>query len=282
MRQVLLRGGEHHDLSEIALHAEAEAAVAISMGGHKKVYSHTDPNEDAALLVRGEGGLLLAVADGHHGHEAAEVALERLAAHAATWTAFAVRDLRWPGSALEALADANHAILAHPRRARQRSPRTTLSLALVRPDDGLIRHASMGDSHVYHATAEGVLDLTAATSPVAPHTFLGHGEESLDSLAAKCRSGEEPLAGTHALVVVTDGLTERGVGVEEPEDVVAELVAAAAAAPQAMRGETLARGVLEAALAAHRERRSGDNVAASVAWLAPPDRVAAPPAQGAP
>lgn len=267
MRVVLLRGSEHSRLEELAVDAAEHAGVALSRGGHKKVYAHTDPNEDAALLVQGEGGILLAVADGHQGAEAAEVALERVRAHAGAWTAFAAPGLRWPQSAVAALTDANEAILAHPDRGRKRQPRTTLALALVRPDEGRIRWASVGDSHVYHATADGVLDLAGADEPGAPGYFLGYGEETPESLQEKCRTGEEPLAGTRALVVVTDGFTERGVGVDEPEEVLAGIVHQVESAAPAQRGESLARGVLEAALGAHRTRRSGDNVSAAVAWL---------------
>jgi hypothetical protein len=146
-----------------------------------------------------------------------------------------------------------------------------LAFAFVDAARSVIRWASIGDSHVFHA-ANGVLDLAHAHAHdhgTGDQTFfLGAGDETTDSLAGKCRIGEERLVGTQAILLVTDGLSERGVGVDEPEDAVAEAVLAAAERPEAERALALARRVVEVALAAHKRRRSGDNIATAVAWLA--------------
>ena len=269
MSEWVLRGREHHELAQIALHADGDAAIALSIGGAPKRYAHTDPNEDVALLVAGDDGLLLAVADGHGGYEAAEIAIEAIRSWAAGLPAST--EGTWRGRVLGALAAANHDIRSSARGGGRRLSRTTLALARVEPAANAIRWASIGDSHIFHA-AGGALDVAHAGGHGHPREgstfFLGFADESGTGLADKCRIGEERLAGTEALVLATDGLSERGVGVDEPEDTVAAAVASAAECSRAERAAALARGVVDAAIAAHRSRRSGDNVAVAAAWLA--------------
>jgi len=269
MGEWILRGREYLELAAIELRAEAEAAIALSIGGAPKRYAHTDPNEDVALLVVREDGLLLAVADGHGGYEAAELALEAIRSWDSELPARIEGSADWSRLALGAFALANQRILANAVRGGRRRSRTTLAFARVQPEAGAIRWASIGDSHVFHA-ANGVLDLAHARGHPSQGTtfFLGVGEETEASLAEKCHIGEEHLADTQALVLATDGLSERGIGVDEPADTVATAVRCAADLPPPERATALAQGVVEAALAAHRKRRSGDNVAVAAAWLA--------------
>ena len=271
MGEWILRGREHLELAAIELRAEAEAAIALSIGGAPKRYAHTDPNEDVALLVVREDGLLLAVADGHGGYEAAELALDAIRIWDSELPARGEGSADWSRLALGAFALANQRILANAVRGGRRRSRTTLAFARVEPEAGAIRWASIGDSHVFHA-ANGVLDLARARShdPASRGGtfFLGVGEETEASLEEKCRIGEEHLADTQALVLATDGLSERGIGVDEPADTVAAAVRSAADLPPPERAVALARVVVEASLAAHRKRRSGDNVAVAAAWLA--------------
>jgi hypothetical protein len=49
MRTGLLLGREHQLLGGVAAIAEGSCAIALSLGGAKKVYEHRDPNEDAAI-----------------------------------------------------------------------------------------------------------------------------------------------------------------------------------------------------------------------------------------
>ena len=267
-----LLGREHHGLGEIVVCTEEPAALAISLGGAPKVYAHTDPNEDAALLVQGGGGRLLAVADGHGGAEAAEIAIARLAEQGERWTQADWRCADWNAEAIALLTLANGAIREASARGGRRLCRTTLAFALVRPADGTIRFASIGDSHIFHVTPEGALDLArahphdAGRPPEGGTFFLGFTDETPDSMAGKCHVSDEPLPRTRALVLATDGLSERGVGVDEPEDVVTAAVAATADAADG-RGAHLAHAVATAATDAHRRRRSGDNVAVAALWL---------------
>ena len=88
MRSALLRGRDHTRIGITAAVAEGRAAIAISRGGAAKAYRYRDPNEDTALFAQGEGGVLLAVADGHGGCQAAEVVTDKLlASFASEWTA---------------------------------------------------------------------------------------------------------------------------------------------------------------------------------------------------
>src|SRR3972149_99852 len=75
MRSGLLHGREHTKIGAVAALAEGRCAIALSRGGYAKGYVHRDPNEDAAAFAFGAEGMLLAVADGHGGHEAAGVAV---------------------------------------------------------------------------------------------------------------------------------------------------------------------------------------------------------------
>jgi serine/threonine protein phosphatase PrpC len=266
LRLALLRGRDHVELGAIDVVSEGPAAIGITLGGAKKRYAHVDPNEDAALLAFGPGGVLVAVADGHHGFEAAEVALEYLASHPAPhWTEpDTVGAATWPRQAAAVLEDVNRAIRAE-RDGFEEGSCTTLAFALVRPAEGVVLHASIGDSHAWCLGPAGVRDLAvpADTKPC----FLGQREVAADDLAACAAIGVAPLAGARALVLATDGLTERGIGVADPEAALRQVVAEAEGAPAERRPLEAARGLLERACAAHRALRSGDNTACAWIWL---------------
>jgi serine/threonine protein phosphatase PrpC len=264
---MLLRGREHVELGAIDVVGEGCAAIAISVGGAKKRYAHVDPNEDAALFAAGPAGVLVAVADGHHGFEAAEVALEYLATHPAPhWTEpGTVRAESWRRQAAAVLEDANRAIRSE-RAGFEDGPCTTLSFAVALPAQATLLHASIGDSHLYLVGRGGEVRDLAARADAKPF-FLGQVEADAEALEKHATIGALPLAGARALVLATDGLSERGIGVDEPEAAVREAVEAAAAAAPALRPLEAARALLERACAAHRRGRSGDNVACAVVWL---------------
>jgi serine/threonine protein phosphatase PrpC len=268
LRLALLRGREHVELGAIDVVAEGAGAIAISMGGAPKRYAHVDPNEDAALLALGSSGALVAVADGHRGFEAAEVALEYLATHPAPhWVEpGAVGEATWQRQAAAVLEDTNRAILAESAD-RDGGSRTTLAFALVLPEQDRILYASVGDSHVYRVGSDGRVAELAATRERAPF-FLGQDEADAATLAVEGAIAAAPLAGARALVLATDGLSERGIGVEEPAEAVRQAILDAEGAAPARRPLEAARGLLERACAAHRVGRSGDNAACAVLWLA--------------
>lgn len=269
MRSALLRGREHLHIGAVDTVAEGPAAIAISIGGREKSYTHTDPNEDAAVFALGSVGTLVAVADGHRGSEAAEVALDHLAGDpAAQWIETGeVDSASWERHVLAVLCDANEHILRELRNTEKQGARTTIALALVVPERDLLLYAAMGDSHIFEVRPGGVEDLAPYATEDGKPTFLGTGPETPESLRGNCSVGFHTLAGIRALVLATDGLSERGVGIADPEAAVAEVVAAASEQPAALRARETARGVAETALAAQRRNPSGDNVSAAVVWV---------------
>jgi serine/threonine protein phosphatase PrpC len=268
VRSALLRGRDHTRLGATAAIAEANAAIALSRGGAPKSYRHRDPNEDAALFVLGEGGILLAVADGHGGCDAAEAVIEKLLArHAPAWTAAAAPGLAesWVKQACTVFAELNAAVLERVALGGADTARTTVAVALLRPAEDLLAFAAMGDSHVFQLADGAVQELGHDGEHRA--CYLGRASETAESLERKHAAVVERLAGTRAVVLATDGLSEQGIGVAVPEDAVAECIEAAERGRPELRPLATARGVVERALAEHRRHRSGDNVAAAVAWL---------------
>jgi serine/threonine protein phosphatase PrpC len=264
VRSALLRGREHALLDAVDAVAEANVAIALSRGGAEKRYPHSEPNEDAAGFALGAEGAFIAVADGHGGFEASEVTLEQLLAGAAAQWTEAPAGLDAEGfrrQALAALFDANRAVR---RESGTRSPRTTVSFGVLLRDPPRLLHAAVGDSHLFVAGAEGVREVAPAAERVG---FLGNPLESAEALAPLARIGAEPVVGLRAVVLVTDGLSEEGVGVADPAAAVAEAVRRAERARSGSKALELVRGLAETALAEHRRRRSGDNLAVAVLWL---------------
>jgi len=266
MRTATLRGRDHTELGAVATVAEGRAAVALSRGGAPKRYPHDDPNEDVAAFARGAGGCLVAVADGHRGCAGAEIAMETLLAEAAA--SLVAEDAQallrdFPAAAARILADAHDAIGA---RAGRPGPRTTFAFALVRPAEDLLAWALVGDSHVFRVGPGGAVEL--GLDEAARSGFLGSMADDAESLGERCAAGTLPLGDTRAVVLATDGLSEQGIGVDTPAREVARAVAEAEREAPELRAQGAARGVVEAALAAQRRQRSGDNVASAVVWVA--------------
>jgi len=269
MRSALLLGRDHDLIGSIAAIAEGRAAIALSRGGAPKTYAHKDPNEDAAGFAISCAGTLLAVADGHAGHEASEVVIARLLeAHAPRWLDAGSGDLsgRWSDEAHAMLLDANLAILKNMGIDAVETSRTTLTLAVVRPGDDLLAWASIGDSHLFRVGEDGV-EALGAPEPGERIFFVGYPGEDPDSLRGKYRADTIALGGTRAVVLATDGLSEEGIGVDDPAAAVGERVSRAEAALPDLRALEAARGIADCAVDAHRTRRSGDNVATAVVWL---------------
>ncbi len=252
-------------MGELADAAMERAAVAISRGGAPKTYAYTDPNEDAALCAVGASGLLVAVADGHSGHEASENALlHLLETNAAAWTEGKGHDAHaWFQHVLMALVEINDVVLDLQRDGR--GARTTLSLGVARPEQDQLVTASIGDSHLFRVDDTGARDLAPPRARGGP--FLGSKRLTPSELERRAHIDVLPLAETRAIAAVTDGLSERRIGLADPAAAVAEAARSAEAASPGQRAPVLARDVVERALEAHRRNDSGDNVAAAVAWL---------------
>lgn len=272
MRSALLLGRDHTELGAIGLIAEGPAAIAISKGGARKTYSHIDPNEDAACFAIGEGGFLVAVADGHDGASGAEAALATLLEQCAdAWTATGLAvssPEHWLEIASDALALLNSAVLREAAERRSSAAPTTFSVALVRPAEGWLHHVSIGDSHVF-AHRDRASDLGWATLGRKRAYFLGYESQGAQGLREKSVIGSQPLEGVSALVLATDGVSERAIGFRDPERVVSEIVETVGRSDNpAVRSADLGRRVTEAAIAEQQRNRAGDNIAAAVLWLA--------------
>ena len=269
MRSALLRGREHLEIGVADVIAEGPVAIALSMGGAKKTYIHTDPNEDSVLFAVGSAGILAALADGHRGFEASEVVLEHLLAHPGPqWVEpGGVTPASWERHALAAICDANGEILRERLDTEMGRSCTTLSLALVLPESDALLYACIGDSHLFQVRSDEVADLAKANPVTGIDCFLGYTRETPETLAEKCLIGTERLEDTCAVVLVSDGLSEVQIGVEDPASVVGECIEMARKAAPGRRPLEAARSIVEAALASHRKNASGDNVCAAVVWL---------------
>lgn len=270
VQSALLRGREHLgiELSE-SVHLQ-QGAIAISAGGAAKTYPHTEPNEDAALLVEGPAGSLLAVADGHHGAAGAQALLEGLALQT-RWISddpglHSTAD--WEEDLVAALLEQNRAILELATRSGGPPSPTTLSLAIARPEDDLLVHAAIGDSHLFVVRSEQLDDLGWHSPSRQRRTFfLGTRKETPKSLVSKMKLGCRPLSDAQAIVLATDGLSEVGIGVSDPARVVRDAFRAAAFDPAQEGAQVITKGVLAAAMNAQRQNRAGDNIAIAVVRL---------------
>ncbi len=266
-----LHGREQNLLGGHMALSQGSAAIVLSIGGAKKALGSTSPNEDSVGFAEGEGGTLLVVADGHWGRDAAEVVVERvLAQHAEAWTAKTADGLSgdWPSLTIEALVDAHAAILEHVARGGSADARTTLALALLRPEEDLLAYAGAADSSVFRIGETEAVELAPVPGEATP--FLGTPGIPEDALRASFVVGTERLTGARAVVVVSDGFTETGIGVESPTSTLLEIADRAQRLDSEIRSLELARSIVNDALGAHRRHRGGDNVASAAAWVASP------------
>jgi serine/threonine protein phosphatase PrpC len=266
LRTAQLRGHDHCQIGAVELIAEGPCAVAISRGGAAKTYSHTDPNEDACLFACGSGGALVAVADGHHGAGGSEIALDYLMENCAeAWTNDApLTPDHFKQTAREALKEANTAILREAERCRIPPAPTTLSLAIARPGDDLLYHLSVGDSHIFCLREGELRDVGwAADTRDHPH-FLGDSKhaELTSRLTVACERIDDLLA----LVLVTDGFSEQGIGFPDPQDALSRILERSLGVEPDRKAVETCRGVADAAISIQRTNRAGDNIACAV-WI---------------
>lgn len=261
MRVGVLRGRDHTGIGRVACLAEGALGLAISRGGATKRYAHRDPNEDAVGFAHGPGGVVLAIADGHGGHQASEQAVEELIALAADWTGPTQPPEPWEHAAARFVTRIHDAIRAAGASGGNPGARTTLSFASIRPLEDRWAWAAVGDSHVFRLAGDDAVECGAGDG--APR-FLGSPAREGDEL--DLRLGHEPLPGMRGLVLVSDGLSERGIGVADPPGAVAEAVALGARHPLHLRPLESARTLVEIALDSHRRHDAGDNVACAI-WL---------------
>jgi serine/threonine protein phosphatase PrpC len=266
VRSALLRGRDCHQLGAIETIAEGAAAIALSRGGAAKVYDYIDPNEDCCLFALGDGGVLVALADGHNGEYGARRLIEAIEAElapaacaseppagdSAGWGDFLYAGVHAAAREIELYAGAHNLELAP----------TTLSLAVMRPLEGSWAWCCVGDSHAFRVDAEAATDRGARADPSRRQYFLGKPEETWHRDATSL--GCEQLGDSLAIVLATDGLSEDGIGLDDPAAAVLEVVKAAGEIEPGRRSQWSARELAERANASHRKRRSGDNIATAV------------------
>jgi hypothetical protein len=271
VRSALLLGRDHHDLGAVATVAEGPAAISLCRGGARKTYEYTEPNEDAVLFALGEGGWLAAVADGHHGASGAEAALEHLESELAPgWTgasAVATSADDWAELARNALLACNHAVLSRGAELGIPPAPTTLSIALVRPNEQLIAWACMGDSHVFLVDHAGARDVGWASTEAPRTYYLGYEAPKLESLKRMSVVGWQQSTLPDAVVLATDGVSEKGIGLADPAAGTAEAVASARSeAKPELRPLHACNALTRAAMRAQREQHAGDNIGCAVLW----------------
>jgi hypothetical protein len=258
--------------------SENGASIGLSRGGAAKTYDYVDPNEYTALFASGEGGLCLAVADGHRGFDGAEAAIFNVEEyHAATWTQSAsISAKQWRALALNCFVHVNAAIFCHEARAQKELFRTTLALAVIRPEDGLLHFASMGDSHVYRITRESCADLVWEKSATGAVYYLGGAKETHASIAEHCVIGSLPLADTLGVVAATDGISECGIGLSQVEATLSSVICriqeeSRSVSPSSEReGDPALRAtreIFKETMEAHDQNKAGDNLALALGFV---------------
>ncbi len=283
LSRAVLYGRNCTHLQETDLISENGASIGLSRGGAAKTYDHVDPNEDYAFFALGDGGILLAVADGHRGFEGADTAIFNLEEyHAARWTEpEPISAESWPGLALNCFVNVNSAIFCHPARATKGLFRTTLALALIRPAEGLLHYASVGDSHVYRVAPSDTADLVWEKSASGAVYYLGGAKETHASMEAHCIIGSEPLADTSGVVAATDGISERGIGLTQVEATLSRIVSQARhgnprngnqscanlSEPEGDPALCATRNILGETLEAQRKNKAGDNLALALGLI---------------
>lgn len=272
MQTAFLRGREHQFVGGLELKGQGSAAIALSRGGAPKTYSYTDPNEDCVAFALGEGGQLIIAADGHHGELGSEAAIQTiLDEFSADWTAASApaRDeASWRELGLNALLQANHAILEVAGRNQLPPAPTTFVLALIRPEENLLLSLSVGDSHLF-AVDRGFANELGGRDPNWKFTpFLGYEQADRPLMEEYSKIGVRDLSELQAIVLATDGLSEPGIGVADPPREVASRVAQVALDERPdQRAVETCRGVVETAMRAHRRQKAGDNMGCAVLWL---------------
>lgn len=189
---VSLWGSDHPELGTVAQATlDPYTGIALSRGRFPKAYAHVDANEDAVLAAGGPAGLLLAVADGHNGFDAARAALASVSQGAGWLLATPAADTAQLVQSL--LSDGVRAVrrrvaeLSTPRNAS----RTALSLALIRHDRVLA--ATFGDTLVARVRGRRL-------------TFIGNPGPFLGAHATLPKLSARSLKPGDCVLVASDGL----------------------------------------------------------------------------
>jgi serine/threonine protein phosphatase PrpC len=234
MRAMILLGRHWPELGPLALaELPGGGALALSRGAQPKAYAHQDPNEDAALVARLPGGVLLAVADGYNGVEAAELAIERTRARAAQLVE--ASDEAFRARVLELLGDVAGRL---PRGSKSRACLVLAAMVGTR-----LELASFGDACAFRARASQPL--------VQQNALLVGASRDPRGLDPARWHWSATRAPGERVALVSDGITNF---MRDPSDIPSIL----AAAPSDLdAARTLAQEALDGG--------AGDNVAVATA-----------------
>jgi len=145
---------------------------------------------------------------------------------------------------------------------------TTLAFALWRRQEGVVHGASVGDSHVFFSAPDETRDLARDVPRKRKRgDFLGRGALTEADAAEIVVLESATAADLLAVVLATDGLSERGIGVEDPPAEVQRAREHAWAADDEIRPLAVAKAVTALALGAQRQQQAGDNIACAVALI---------------
>lgn len=189
----ILLGRDHDGLGQVALRSLGDhIGMALTRGAEDKPHWYVHPNEDGALVASGRSGWLLAVADGHHGADAAEAALAGVA------SACPALDDGWssPELIVQWAVDAARSFvterLRYPQGAHPGS-RTALSVAVVAGDS--VSFATYGDTSVFRVRRFRAKELGSTSA------FLGPRSPAVPVRTARLRRRDR-------LVLASDGLAD--------------------------------------------------------------------------
>ncbi len=233
IRALQLWGRHYSELGSISVVRLArDGALALTRGAEPKAYPHVDPNEDAALLVETEDGVLLAVADGNGGRRASEVTLAEVQRIAAEL-------IPLQGQAFEKRCDAMVRAIAKKTR-RLRPSKTCLTLATLHQHRW--SYANFGDSTLFRSST---------LEPLAPMNDFSIGPNlALRVLPPELWAGFFDAKPGERIAVVSDGMTNFVEDLSEIQSILRD----------ADDDATAAHDLVETAMAAG----AGDNVAVAV------------------
>ena len=193
LRSSLLLGVDHAQLGEVRIEELGPSvAVGISRGRFPKGYPHVDPNEDAVFAAADGETVVMAVADGHSGFDAALAAIRAVADAPLPTRAVAldtvVRDRVW------AAVEAVNAVVGHLVAPRDAS-RTSLTVAATR--HGRIATCTIGDTACFVTTRRRATRIGGVTRFLAPDT---------DASAIHVEAAHLPSRGT--VILASDGVLD--------------------------------------------------------------------------
>lgn len=189
---VRLLGSDSTVLGEMDTAHVGRVGAALSRGRFPKAVSWVDPNEDAVLAAQRADRYLLAVADGHHGFDAALAAIQQVES-TSSQVLFDDRDGGTVLRELFARAREQVAQALMPHEDIRGESRTALSVVLVRGRETW--GATCGDSSIFLVRSGTARSLTSSSR------FLGPRTPTPSVVRWRLRVGD-------ALALVTDGFTD--------------------------------------------------------------------------